>query len=71
MLFGLGTCKRDNNYSFVKLFDYNNVAKDRKITGIYFFDDTTVFLLGEDNRDVKKVLSSTYKCNFLGADNKQ
>ena len=28
MLFGLGTCKRDNNYSFVKLFDYNNVAKD-------------------------------------------
>lgn len=55
MLFGLGTCKRDNNYSFVKLFDYNNVAKDRKITGIYFFDDTTVFLLGEDNRDVKKV----------------
>lgn len=36
MLFGLGTCKRDNNYSFVKLFDYNNVAKDRKITGIYF-----------------------------------
>ena len=55
MLFGLGTCKRDNNYSFVKLFDYNNVAKDRKIAGIYFLDDTTVFLLGEDNRDVKKV----------------
>jgi len=55
MLFGLGTCKRDNNYSFVKLFDYNNVGKDRKIAGIYFLDDTTVFLLGEDNRDVKKV----------------
>lgn len=55
MLLGLGTCKRDNNYSFVKLFDYNNVAKDRIITGIYFLNDSIVFISGIDDRNVQKV----------------
>ena len=59
MLLGLSMCQRNDNYSFVKIFDYENVAKDRKITSIYFLDDNTVFLLGVDNRNVHKVYQNS------------
>ena len=44
---------------------------NNKIVCIYPIDKTTEFLLPIFERLQKESLSSTYKCNFLGADNKQ
>lgn len=55
MLFSFSMCKRNDNYSFVKLFNYENVANDRQITGIHFLNDSIVFMLGIDDRNVQKV----------------
>ena len=53
MLLNFESCTRAKGQICIKaLFDYEDVWKDRQVTGIYLMDDSTGILLCEDHRNV-------------------
>ena len=56
MLLNFESCTRaKGKYVFKALFDYEDVWKDRQVTGIYLMDDSTGILLCEDHRNVGSI----------------
>lgn len=56
MLLNFESCTRaKGKYVFKALFDYEDVWKDRQVTGIYLMDDSTGILLCEDHRNVESI----------------
>ena len=56
MLLNFESCTRaQGEYVFKALFDYEDVWKDRQVTGIYLMDDSTGILLCEDHRNVESI----------------
>lgn len=53
MLLNLESCSKPHGkYVFKALFDYEDVWKDREVTGIYLMDENTGILLCKDNRNM-------------------
>lgn len=56
MLLNFEYCSRPHGkYVFKALFDYEEVWKDRQVTGIYLMDENTGILLCEDHRNVESI----------------
>ena len=56
MLLNFESCTRaEGKYVFKALFNYEDLWKDRQVTGIYLMDDSTGILLCEDHRNVGSI----------------